>query len=182
MEMRVRVLLGAAIGVAALFLVYNIFYKPWIEKKRKLDAEIVKTKRSLSVAKAYLSRRSVIETDWKKIETDVRDPQRPALKSGFESYIRMTFTDQTIQDNGRLPTVTPKDQAEQVGDFAEWIVDAKGARFRIAEFREFLYRLAVAKDFVKVRTLTLVTKDEEQQVDFGISTIEYSPVVTRSKP
>ncbi|GEM_PF-5147036 len=170
---------GAAL---ALFIVYRVVWLPWLDKKKKLDSDILKTKRSLGVAKAFLEKRSDIDREWRKTETDVRDPQRPALKSSLESYVRQAFTDETIGDNGRLPNVTPKDQAEQVGDFQERIVEAKGARFKVKEFGDFLYKVYSAKEFVKMRTLSVTARDDgELVVDFSMSTIEWAPVSTRGR-
>lgn len=183
MEQRTRVLMILAGALVVGFAGYRVLFLPWDEKRRKLDKDILAAKRDLGVAKAFLAKRGDIEREWTRTESEVRDDKRPILKSSLESYVRQEITDKAIHDNSRLPSVTPKDHAEQVGDFQERIVDAKGARFKAQEFVDFLYKLYTAREFVKMRTLSVTARDDgERVVDFSVSTIEWAPVVTRGKP
>jgi hypothetical protein len=179
-EPRTKVLLIITVALAASWLGYTILWKPWNEKRTRLDEEIKKTKRQLSIAKEFLGRRSEIEGEWKRLEGDLRNPQRDLFTRGQDIHVRQLI-DKVITDDKRRPNLDMKAQADQNGDFAEWIVDIKTARFKSDEFMKFLVALANAKDFLKVRSMNVSTQVEQEVIvaDVRLSTIEYSP---RAKP
>lgn len=181
MDRRTKLLLIAAISIAVLYLGYTIAWKPWWEKKIKLDQDIKKARQQLAVAKEFLGRRERIEADWNAMEADLRNSERAFFKRGFDMFVR-NLIDPAIPEDKRRPNVDPRQQSEQNGDFAEWVVDAKNARFKTHdELRTFLVALYNEEEFVKVRSLNITTQPEQRivTVDFRLSTIEYSP---KAKP
>lgn len=182
MDRRTLILLVAALSIAAGMIGYSVVWKPWNEKRKKLDAEIAKSNRQLTVAKEFLARKPQIDADWKKMEDALRNPEREYFKGDLISYVRK-LVDKVIPDDKRRPVLDMRPQAEQVADFAEWVVDGKNARFHIDEFKNFLIELDSAKEFLKVRSMTYTTKYDSNEsvilVDFRLSTIEYAP---KAKP
>jgi hypothetical protein len=181
MDKRTRILLFAAIGVAGLFLVYNVFYKPWNEKRKKLEADLIGAQRSLSVAKAYLGRRVQIEDGWEKVESELR-AERKALTQGLDLYIS-DLVDKTIQDSSRRAYTRTPLPPDREGDFVEHLVEVKGVKFKIDEFTKFLVALNNDKDFLRIRRLAISTKYDTQDdvisVELKASTLEYDPIARK---
>lgn len=178
MNLRTKILLAVAITLPAALLIYTLGYKPWSRKKAALETDILKTERGIGVAKNFLGK---IEGDWKTLETQLRDPQRTAIVRGPDLYV-LALVDKTIADENRKPNLTPLPDSRD-GDFVERSVDVKNARFRVEEFAKFMVEVHNAKEFLRIRRLSISTQYDRPEnvvtMDFQASTLVYEPGVKR---
>ncbi len=178
MNSRTKILLTVAIALGAGALIYKVGYQPWNQKKTALETGILITERDIRAAQDFLGK---VEGDWKTLEAQLRDPQRTALVRGPDLYI-LALVDKTIADENRKPNLTPLPDHRD-GDFVERSVDVKNARFRVEEFARFLIEVHNAKEFLRIRRLSISTQydrpDNVVTMDFKASTLVYEPGAKR---
>ncbi len=175
-------MLYIVLGLGGFYLVWLVGIQPIFDKMKTLDGQISATKRALHVEKSYLKRQETIEQEWETTLEEVQNPEREMLKGPFD-YVQKLI-DRTIKSESRRPSYD-RPKKEQQGDFMETWVMVTDAKFKIDEWIQFLVELANEKDFLNVRRLELKSRFDRPEkvlaVEMKLSTIEYSPVVSKAR-
>ena len=179
MDKRQRILVIATIAVAAAFLLDKAVSALVIEPLGRINAELVKTENEIRRANTTLNSQDLVAKNWNKIRDRLDLPRTPDVHTHS-----MTHLGDLFEKVGVVFDVSGTPQAQQQGDFKEYIFDTK---FKLTwpQFIDLLVELHNSREFVKPLRMNIGSqyeKEDRLDVELKLSTIEYFPAPTKAGP
>lgn len=179
MDKRQRILVIATIVVAAAFIVDKAVSALVFEPLSRINADLVKTENEIRKANTILNNQDAVTKNWNKIRDRLDLPRTPDVHTHF-----MTHLGDLFEKTGVAFDVSGTPQAQQQGDFKEYIFDTK---FKLTwpQFIDLLVELHNSREFVKPLRMNIGSqyeKEDRLDVELKLSTIEYSPATAKPTP
>jgi hypothetical protein len=179
MDKRQRILVIATIAVAAAFILDKAVSALVIDPLSRINADLVKTENEIKKANTILNNQDAVTKNWNKVRDRLDLPRTPDVHTHF-----MTHLGDLFEKVGVVFDVSGTPQAQQQGDFKEYIFDTK---FKLTwpQFVDLLVELHNSREFVKPMRMNIGSqyeKEDRLDVELKLSTIEYSPGTTKAGP
>ena len=179
MDKRQRILVIATIAVAAAFILDKAVSALVLDPLSKINADLVKTESEIKKANNTLNSQDTVARNWNKVRDRLDLPRTPDVHTHF-----MTHLGDLFEKSGVVFDVSGTPQAQQQGDFKEYIFDTK---FKLTwpQFIDLLVELHNSKEFVKPLRMNVGSqydKEDRLDVELKLSTIEWSPAPTKAGP
>jgi hypothetical protein len=179
MDKRKRILVIATIALAAAFLLDKAVSALVFDPLSRINADLVKTDIEIRKANSTLNNQENVTRNWNKVRDRLDLPRTPDVHTHF-----MTHLGDLFEKAGVVFDVSGTPQAQQQGDFKEYIFDTK---FKLTwpQFVDLLVELHNSKEFVKPLRMNVGSqyeKEDRLDVELKLSTIEYSPATTKAGP
>ena len=179
MDKRQRILVIATIAVAAAFLLDKAVSALVFEPLGRINTDLVKTENEIKKANTILNNQDVVTKNWNKVRDRLDLPRTPDVHTHF-----MTHLGDLFEKVGVVFDVSGTPQAQQQGDFKEYIFDTK---FKLTwpQFVDLLVELHNSREFVKPLRMNIGSqyeKEDRLDVELKLSTVEYSPATAKTSP
>lgn len=171
MSGRTKILFGVVLLAGAAFLVDKIVTNFWWEAWKKTRDEIVDVDRQLAPVHRTLKDEDKIRKEWRRVRDLLDKPRMPDVQNHFVEHLR-----QICEKIGATFDFLGGQQGRQ-GDFKEYVIDFK-LKLPWDKFVGLLEEFHNSREFLKPVRINIASKyDKEDQldVDFRVSTIEFDP-------
>src|SRR6185436_476209 len=147
------------------------------EPLQKISQDMTKTEGEIKKANTVLNTEETAKRNWTKIRDRLDEPRPPDIHTNFIAHLGDHFEKIAVAYD-----VNEIAQAQQQGDFKEYIFDTK---FKLTwpQFVELLVELHNSKEFLKVLRMSVGSqyeKEDRLDVELKVSTIEYSPAPAKA--
>jgi hypothetical protein len=177
MDKRTRYLAIITLVAAGAFVLDKAVSALVIDPLRKINDDLAKTEGEIRKANSVLNSQEMVSKNWNKIRDRLDQPRTPDVHTHF-----MTHLGDVFEKVGVVFDVSGTPQAQQQGDFKEYIFDTK-FKLTWAQFVDLLVELHNSREFLKPLRMNIGSqyeKEDRLDVELKLSTIEYSPAPVKA--
>lgn len=175
MDRRTRMLLYIVLGGLGLILLDRVIISPWWNQWNQLGTDLERVERDLRSARATVAREKAVRDDWERIQKRLQTPREPDVQTHFVSHLG------NMWERAGVGFDVHTGPQQQQGDFREYVYETK-FKLKWEELVRLLVELDNSREFlrpIRIGVHSRYDREDRLDVDLRVSTIEYSPELTK---